>query len=113
MFKTLVWEDDKYKIEINSARAVAYDKETREILANLVPMGSPEYLMDMLKQLLAYRELGNPTTELLWENENYRLRVHFYDNYVDLIDKRSDRTVAEFPINIESIKVLKKVIAFL
>jgi hypothetical protein len=109
----MVWEDEKYRIEITENRAIAVDKESKEVLASIATIGDPIGIMDWLKRLIGYKELGNPQTDLLWENDRYRLNLCNYGEEVELVDKSEGKAVAWFSTDIEGVKVLKKVIAFL
>lgn len=57
-----VWEDEKYRIEVQDKRSCAIEKKTGLELANTICLGDNENTINIMKKFIIFHELGNPKT---------------------------------------------------
>jgi hypothetical protein len=114
MIHSKVWENEKYRIEIDGDRVYATEKETGMNLANTIRIGDTEQTMEMMKKIIVFHELGNPTEDVLWENERYKLKFSWGRRDIELVSKGEQHTLASFSLkSVEVFDVIKKMVAFL
>lgn len=110
----IVWENDNYRIEVRENKAYSIVKESELELANTIFLGDLDNTISTMKRAIIFHALGNPTSKLIWENEEFKMEIGFSGESLYLKGKKDNNIVATFQLDsIEVIGVIKKILAFL
>jgi hypothetical protein len=110
----IAWENDNYRIEVLDRKAYAVEKESGMELASTIFLGDLDTTISTLKRAMVFQELGNPTSKVIWKNEELFLEIGFSGECLYLKIQVDNTIIASFNLDsLEVVGVIKKILAFL